>query len=77
MVRGPMTVEGSPAITNTKGEYNYSRFALELMVERFEGGPKPGEMAPDFSAPTLDGREVKLRDFRGRRHVVLQFGSVT
>lgn len=47
------------------------------MVERFEGGPKPGEMAPDFSASTLDGREAQLGDFRDRRIVVLQFGSVT
>lgn len=58
-------------------EYNYSRFHAGLMVERFEGGPKPGEMAPDLSSSTLDGREVRLSDFLGRRHVVLQFGSVT
>ena len=47
------------------------------MVERFEGGPKPGEMAPDFSGPALDDREVRLSDFRGLRHIVLQFGSFT
>jgi hypothetical protein len=64
-------------VTNNAAEYNYPRFHPGLMVERFEGGPKPGEMAPDFSASTLDGREPQLSDFRDRRIVVLQFGSVT
>ena len=58
-------------------EYNYSRFRPDLMVERFEGGPQPGEVAPDFTALTLDGEKVRLSDFRGQRHLVLQFGSVT
>lgn len=57
--------------------YNYPRFHPGLMVERFAGGPKPGEMAPDFSASTLDGHAVRLSNFHGRQHVVLQFGSVT
>ncbi|MFQ5656856.1 MAG: hypothetical protein ACE5G5_04895 [Candidatus Methylomirabilales bacterium] len=64
-------------LTDDGTGYNYPRFHQGLMVEKFEGGPKPGEMAPDFSGPTLDGRELRLSDFRGRRHVVLQFGSVT
>jgi hypothetical protein len=73
--------EKGRAIMNTeKGQhskYNYSHFSPDLMVERFEGGPKPGEMAPDFTALTLDGNKVQLSDCRGRRDVVLQFGSVT
>jgi peroxiredoxin Q/BCP len=32
-----------------------------------------GEKAPDFEAPCGDGRHLRLRDFRGRRHVVLYF----
>jgi peroxiredoxin len=47
------------------------------MTERFEGGPKPGEMAPDFTALTLEGDQVRLSEFHGNCHVVLQFGSVT
>lgn len=58
-------------------EYNYSHFTPELMTERFDGGPRPGEMAPDFTAPTLEGDQIRLSAFRGNRHVVLQFGSVT
>lgn len=27
--------------------------------------------APDFALPGLDGRTVRLSDYRGRKHVVL------
>jgi hypothetical protein len=42
------------------------------------GGPSVGQMAPDFTLRTLDGdRTVKLSDFRGKKPVVLVFGSYT
>src|SRR5579872_2421209 len=34
--------------------------------------PQPGEMAPDFTAPSQDGSPVSLKDFRGK-WVVLYF----
>ena len=57
-------------------------------LEPFAAGPaptNPGEtmpakvaaMAPDFTAPILDGKVVCLSDFRGRRHVVIMTGAVT
>lgn len=37
-----------------------------------------GEEAPDFTLKTSDGkREVRLSEFRGKRPVVLVFGSYT
>ncbi len=37
-----------------------------------------GDRAPDFDLPTTDGRErVRLSSFRGRKPVVLIFGSYT
>jgi peroxiredoxin len=37
-----------------------------------------GDPAPDFKLKTLDGkREVQLSSFKGRRPVVLVFGSYT
>lgn len=37
-----------------------------------------GDVAPDFKLKTLDGsREVQLSSFRGKRPVVLVFGSYT
>lgn len=64
-------------MTDATAEHNYTRFHPGVMMKRFVGEPNPGETAPDFSARTLDGRDVRFSDFRGRRHVELQFGSVT
>jgi peroxiredoxin len=62
--------------------YNYPAFTrdvLERDIEesRSDGGPQPGDRAPTFEAPTLAGEKIRLRDFRGRRNVVLTFGSAT
>lgn len=32
-----------------------------------------GELAPNFTGTTLDGREVSLKDFRGRKPVYIKF----
>lgn len=35
---------------------------------------KPGDVAPDFALPTVEGRQVSLQQFLGRgRHVWLVF----
>ena len=34
---------------------------------------KPGDYAPDFSLPTGDGRILGLKDFRGKKYVILYF----
>lgn len=36
-------------------------------------GLKVGEAAPDFSLPSMDGRIVALKDFVGKRNLVLYF----
>ena len=44
----------------------------------FGEGPNPGQPAPDFALRTQDGnRTLHLADFRGRKPVVLVFGSFT
>jgi peroxiredoxin len=62
------------------GTYNYEHFSAELFRElenaRFTG-PLAGESAPDFKGTTLDGKKVRLSDYRGRKNVLLVFGSVT
>jgi peroxiredoxin len=32
-----------------------------------------GQMAPDFTLTSHDGREISLYDYRGKRNVVLAF----
>ncbi|MEX0933688.1 MAG: deiodinase-like protein [Candidatus Paceibacterota bacterium] len=58
-------------------KYNYKRFQPKLYYSS-DGfyGPKPGEQAPDFTAYTLEGKEVRLSDFFGKP-IVLEMGSVT
>ena len=50
-------------------------------MERFRNFPeKPpavGSEAPDFVLSTLDGEEIRLSDLRGKKYVVLEFGSYT
>ncbi len=56
--------------------YNYQRFsASDYDFNNFQG-PKTGEIAKDFTAETIDGKAIKLSDFKGS-WVVLETGSFT
>ena len=60
--------------------YNYHHFTRDLIRElKAEGftGPKAGEEAPDFRAKTLLGESIRLSDYRGKKNVLLVFGSAT
>jgi len=62
--------------------YNYDRFTKEMLLNdvakaKFGAGPDPGDRAPNFTAGTLDDGEVELSDFRGKKNVLLVFGSAT
>jgi len=46
----------------------------QLMARR---APQVGEPAPDFTLPTLDGREITRSAFQLDRPLVLVFGSFT
>ena len=47
-------------------------FALFGCFDRGQGGLAPGEKAPSFDLPDLDGRRVTLDDFKGKT-VILNF----
>jgi len=42
-----------------------------------QGGPMPGEPAPDIHLTTTGGEELELAQFRGKKPVALVFGSFT
>jgi peroxiredoxin len=62
------------------GTYNYSAFSKSESVGRsgeFKSALRAGEEAPEFELPTLEGERVRLSQFRGKKHVLLEFGSIT
>lgn len=49
-----------------------------LWMQARSGGLRAGDTAPDFTLPTLDkSAQVELASFRGKKPVVLVFGSYT
>ena len=47
------------------------------MSVEFKGRMRAGEEAPDFELPTPEGQRVRLSSLRGKKHVLLEFGSIT
>lgn len=45
------------------------------MFDGFRERQPIGAPAPDFRLLSVDGRSVRLSDFLGKKHVVLEFGS--
>ena len=39
------------------------------------GYPKVGDIAPDFTLPSLDGEEISLASYRGRKVIVFMWAS--
>jgi hypothetical protein len=69
-----------------KGDKAKDEKTKKLMLQAFlDGdagspfeGPRVGQDAPDFTLPTYDGKgTIGLSDFRGKKPVVLIFGSFT
>jgi hypothetical protein len=67
-----------PGTVNTA--YNYETFTRSEgagKTDEFKNLLRAGDPAPDFVLPTPEGEEVRLADFQGRSHVLLEFGSIT
>jgi hypothetical protein len=62
-----------------EGDYNYDTFRRDMVQAdlSFEGGPRPGELAPDFDLPIIDGGRFRLSAHRGERPVLIELGSIT
>lgn len=60
--------------------YNYESFSRSESAGKsneFKNSLRAGEEAPDFELPTLQGDWVRLSSFRSRKHILLEFGSIT
>ena len=44
-----------------------------LMVPGVALSLEVGEQAPDFTLPSTMGEQISLRQFRGKKHVLLEF----
>jgi len=69
-----------PDLQNVIETYNYESFSRSESTgkaDEFKNSLRAGEEAPDFELPTLEGERMRLSNFRGRKHVLLEFGSIT
>ena len=58
--------------------YNYESFGqCEVGAPDFRAVAKVGSQAPDFCLSDVDGSQVSLSSFRNKKHVLLEFGSIT
>jgi peroxiredoxin len=60
--------------------YNYDSFTRSESSGKspeFKNSLRAGADAPDFELPTVDGNRLRLSALRGRKHVLLEFGSIT
>ena len=60
--------------------YNYgsfSRSSSEGKSSEFKNSLRAGDEALDFDLANLEGDRVRLSDFRGKKHVLIEFGSIT
>ena len=67
-------------MSSSVSAYNYETFNRSESAAKagdFAARLRAGEEAPDFALPTLEGETVRLSGFKGSRHVLLEFGSIT
>ena len=67
-------------LQNQLDEYNYKAFTRSesaIKSDEFTNSIRAGEEAPDFELATLEGERIRLSQFRGAKHVLLEFGSIT
>jgi hypothetical protein len=62
----------------TVDSYNHESYGqCDLGAPDFWSVAQVGNKAPHFTLTSLDGTKVSLGDFIGRKHVLLEFGSIT
>jgi len=58
--------------------YNYTAYGqCDVGAPDFWEVAGVGSQAPNFTLPDLDGNQISLMSFKGKKHVLLEFGSIT
>ncbi len=58
--------------------YNRHSYGLcDVDAPDFRSVAQVGTQAPEFSLTDLDGKGITLADFKGKKHLLLEFGSIT
>lgn len=58
--------------------YNYQSFGqCEMSAPDFWSVAPVGSPAPKFTLADVDGNLISLASFAGKKHVLLEFGSIT
>jgi len=58
--------------------YNHESYGqCDVDAPDFRSVAQVETKAPDFILTDLDGGRVSLADFKGKKHVLLEFGSIT
>jgi hypothetical protein len=60
--------------------YNYESFSRSSSAGKsneFKNSLRAGEEAADFELATLAGERVRLSSYRDKKHILLEFGSIT
>jgi peroxiredoxin len=58
--------------------YNHASFGqCDINAPDFGAVAKVGTKAPNFTLSDLTGRKISLEDFTGKKHLLLEFGSIT
>ena len=65
-----MNLLGTEAVSLLDTDGKEKRMSTEVLKV-----PQVGQLAPDFTLPTLDGGKVSLRDYRGKKVIVFMWAS--
>lgn len=73
-----LLLAGSPAIAQKGEGKGGRRDKIRNRMSKDDNAPKVGDVAPTFKLKSLDGKsETDLASFKGKKPVVLFFGSYT
>lgn len=58
--------------------YNHHSYGqCDVDAPSFRSVAQVGTRAPDFALTDVEGKSISLADFKGKKHVLLEFGSIT